>query len=589
MEMNLENCIGCSKILAQMIKFMKKSDRFSEESELGNEVIQIVRDVLNNSQSFYSDVFDGVSPELQQKMIVICAESNFNFMDRCNLLLLAIKRFPSSATTYGTELIESLVQKEKEATESTACNQYRKFLVRQLLPVLCDTDLQGVSNKQFYKWIQKSIEHYTCAFTKKLPALDSTIAWKQLTKLLNSIGKKCLWVIPNKPNMTLRESCDHLRNLFIESEKSELNTVIRKQIFYSSIALLMEAASKYIQLLDSAFYNTEKTEATQSYILVPSSVKLNKSNTKCGDDTVSKTIANLRQHFFVAYDCWNLLNSDDIFEKDLNSLTRRWKTDRWTWYVLFLANLSVYEEEYLTALSRLTDLSKRLTQQNCPVSHLQRIYCHLAMVNFSFLSPENIQSACEYVCKFLSTFSKREQYIPSKNRVAYCTLEPKSRYQDSKIHSPEVYPLTLECILPIFVDCFVQNLKNSSSYELRADGTIGHLIVLAQHDWPKREEELKKILDGLRKKEVFQLENIIHFITNVDVVEQLAFIHNKKQCRFLCGKDVYESEKAQTDDIQRLLVKCINKAEDSIKGNYWNVVDYIVKNREAIQQSLADE
>lgn len=33
---------------------MKKSDRFSEESELGNEVIQIVRDVLNNSQSFYS-------------------------------------------------------------------------------------------------------------------------------------------------------------------------------------------------------------------------------------------------------------------------------------------------------------------------------------------------------------------------------------------------------------------------------------------------------------------------------------------------------------------------------------------------------
>lgn len=31
--------------------------------------------------------------------------------------------------------------------------------------------------------------------------------------------------------------------------------------------------------------------------------------------------------------------------------------------MLFLANLSVYEEEYLTALSRLTDLSKRLTQQ----------------------------------------------------------------------------------------------------------------------------------------------------------------------------------------------------------------------------------
>lgn len=56
--------------------------------------------------------------------------------------------------------------------------------------------------------------------------------------------------------MTLRESCDHLRNLYMKSEKSELNTVIRKQIFYSSIALLMEAASKYIQLLDPAFYNT---------------------------------------------------------------------------------------------------------------------------------------------------------------------------------------------------------------------------------------------------------------------------------------------------------------------------------------------
>ena len=56
--------------------------------------------------------------------------------------------------------------------------------------------------------------------------------------------------------MTLRESCDYLRKLYDESENCESNTVIRKQIFYSSIALLMEAASKYIQLLDSAFYNT---------------------------------------------------------------------------------------------------------------------------------------------------------------------------------------------------------------------------------------------------------------------------------------------------------------------------------------------
>ena len=38
-----------------------------------------------------------------------------------------------------------------------------------------------------------------------------------------------------------------------------------------------------------------------------------------------------------------------------------------------------------------------------------------------------------------------------------------------------------------------------------------------------------------------------------------------------------------------MLVKCINKAEDSVKGNYWNIVDYIVQNRESIQQSLADE
>jgi len=319
MEMNLENCVGCSKILTQMFKILERLDRFSEDSELCNEIVQMVQDVLNNSQTFYKDVFDGISSELQQKMIVECANSRFNFMDQCNLLLLVIKRFPIAATTYGTELIESLVQKEKDAAESTACNQYRKFLVRQLLPVLCEKELQYTSNKQYYKWIQKSIEHYTCAFTMQLPTLNSKITWKQLTQLLNSIGKKCSWIIPKKPNMTLRESCDYLRKLYDESENCESNTVIRKQIFYSSIALLMEAASKYIQLLDSAFYNTEKTEDTQSYILIPCSVKLNKCNTKYQTDTVSKTIISLRQHFFVAYDCWNLLNSDDIFEKGKNS------------------------------------------------------------------------------------------------------------------------------------------------------------------------------------------------------------------------------------------------------------------------------
>lgn len=567
MELAEENVLTCSKLLKDMF------DDFSSHSELWIEVIPLVQDIQKSADSVQKEIFHSLPPKTQQKMITNCAEFNPCFLDQCQLYLLLIELFPETAPEYGLNLAERLVLKEKESEVDTgACNPYRKILVRQLLPLLCKNKDISVSPKQYYKWLQKSIEHYTCSYTSSDVLEDNKKSWGQLTLLLSLIGQQISWKTSKSTTMTPEESISYLQQLKKHSNDKEKDSIVRKQIFYSSIALLLETACKYMRTLDPAIYIDHASD-TPAYIILPNAVKSAAMQASGDLPRNSK----LNEYFYVATECLNLLNGDDGFEKDFNLLTRRWKVDKWTWYQLFLANVAIFEEEYHLALTSLSVLLQRLNDDTCTIQYKQRVYCHLAMVNFSFIATENAQSACDYACKFISMFSKQD--ISTEEQV-YCSLSSGSS-------KAQIYPLSLTCILPVFIDNFIQSMKDSPKFLDGDDQSLGHVMVLSQSDWPKHRHEFEAVLEKICDKETFQLSNFIHHITTDEILEELALIHNDKKCRFLVGSpDRITNEQQSFEQITAVFIDCINAPSQPIDHI---IVDYLVNKRELIVQSLSVE
>ena len=62
---------------------------------------------------------------------------------------------------------DKLVESEKKSLEGTPVNHYRKLLVCEVLPVICNSGCLNVSHKHFYKWLQKATEFYVCFFASE--------------------------------------------------------------------------------------------------------------------------------------------------------------------------------------------------------------------------------------------------------------------------------------------------------------------------------------------------------------------------------------------------------------------------------------
>jgi len=581
LELEEENLSSCSRLLKEMF------DEFSSKHDLWSEIIPLVQDVQKPVGSIKKVIFKSLPPKVQQKMIINCAKFHPSFLDRSHLYLLLIEQFPTTAPEYGLALAERLIQKEKEAVESgnlqhpVASNQYRKLLVRKLLPLLCQSSELEASNKQFYKWLQKAIEHHTSTFTSSDAAISNENAWKELSRVRDLIGKQCGWKeLP--AGMNFKETKDFLLNLY--NDKSESRDVDdgvrRKQVFYTSIGLMLEAASKYMKTLDPAIF-VDHASDTPAYILLPNELQYTKQKQSNVVGDLMRNVK-LNEYFCVAIECLNLLNADNGFEKDFNMLTRRWKIEKWIWYQLFLVNVDIFESEKDIPLSRLNELQQRIKDDSCTLQYRQRISCHLAMVNFLFPSTENAQRACDFACQFISTFSKRDI---SNDQQVYCSLSAKI---NSKMVTSQVYPLSLTCILPIFVDRLVRSIKESPKFKNKDDNALGHVVTLLQHDWPEHEAIVKHVMDIIREKQTFQLSKFIHHIQNEYILEELAYIHNNQTCRFLIGGDRGATGAAgtlQAEQVMSVLVSCMNRSPAQHINHV--IIDYLANNREFIVETLS--
>uniref|UniRef100_A0A8C5DSK5 Integrator complex subunit 10 n=1 Tax=Gouania willdenowi TaxID=441366 RepID=A0A8C5DSK5_GOUWI len=83
---------------------------------------------------------------------------------------------------------------------------------------------------------------------------------------------------------------------------------------------------------------------------------------------------------------------------------------------------------------------------------------------------------------------------------------------------------TNKAVLPFCLQLMLACFKLRALNDSRDDLSLGHVVVLLQHDWPHGEMLFLKAVDKICQQGSFQYENFFNYVTNIDMLEEFAYL-----------------------------------------------------------------
>ncbi|XP_016121499.1 integrator complex subunit 10-like, partial [Sinocyclocheilus grahami] len=105
-------------------------------------------------------------------MLLKATEQCFNTLEKAEMLLLLLKRFPESVVQHGVSLGESLLEAESVENLDTPVNCFRKLFVCDVLPLILNNADMCLPVSLLYKYMHKAAEFYICYVTRE-PSADA--------------------------------------------------------------------------------------------------------------------------------------------------------------------------------------------------------------------------------------------------------------------------------------------------------------------------------------------------------------------------------------------------------------------------------
>ncbi|XP_050983075.1 integrator complex subunit 10 isoform X2 [Labeo rohita] len=121
-------------------------------------------------------------------MLLKATEQCFNTLEKAEMLLLLLKRFPDSVVQHGVSLGESLLEAETVESLDTPVNCFRKLFVCDVLPLILNNPEMRLPVSLLYKYMHKAAEFYICYVTRE-PSADGQIQGAQEVGGLKSPGR----------------------------------------------------------------------------------------------------------------------------------------------------------------------------------------------------------------------------------------------------------------------------------------------------------------------------------------------------------------------------------------------------------------
>lgn len=195
------------------------------------------------------------SGKQHRELIIDCAAKQTDINKNVELMVRLVTQYTEQIGSIGPQMTEKLLNEEKKRDEVSPLNQCRQILVTQVLPVITNSNVQGIPAKSYYKWFQKAIEFTTVYCVENqtsTKSIDSSIIkdpWTKLKKLRVSIGTKCSWV-DEKAHSSMLDNVRWVASLLTQRRSSAQDQAMKKQTFYTAGHLHLEAAVRYMTMVE---------------------------------------------------------------------------------------------------------------------------------------------------------------------------------------------------------------------------------------------------------------------------------------------------------------------------------------------------
>ncbi|KAM9331430.1 integrator complex subunit 10 isoform 3-T3 [Gastrophryne carolinensis] len=573
-ERNAERTASAGRLLYDM--FVNFSDQPIVWREIGVITAALRNDCQDKQTQFLRGLFEALPGRVQCEMLLKATEQCFNTLERAEMLLLLLRRFPETVAQHGVSLGETLLEAENLEDQESPVNCFRKLFVCDVLPLIINNLDVRLPVSLLYKYLNKAAEFYINYVTRSPPADNQQQGPQDTSDLLSptkrSSQKYIIEGLTEKSSQILDPWDRNFNDLFLRVKElcryisnfdNEAHAKYKNQVVYSTALIFFKNVYQYISAIQPSLFQGPNTPSQLPVVLLEdipnvfSEVEVgpgkhihkrrkladSREKTMSSDDedlsgksrsrhvVVNKNdIANpneVLESFKIARECWELLHSADALDKEFSRICLPWKTDTWLWLRIFLTDMVIFQGQHKKAINSLhlmaslqgpASPSQQILSQGSMEqqrSLIQLAACHFALGEYKL--------TCEKVAELMNFIVPPPQET-TKMKDEQSKVKPKFR----KGSDLKLLPCASKYVMPYCLQLMLASVKLRAFSDNRDDMALGHLIVLLQHDWPKGENLFLKAIGKICQQGNFQYENFFNYITNIDMLEEFAYLRTQE-------------------------------------------------------------
>ncbi|XP_060138239.1 integrator complex subunit 10 isoform X2 [Zootoca vivipara] len=285
-ERNAERTASAGRLLYDMFV------NFPDQPVVWREISVITAALRNDSQDkqtqFLRGLFETLPGRVQCEMLLKATEQCFNTLERAEMLLLLLRRFPETVVQHGVGLGETLLEAENIEDQESPVNCFRKLFVCDVLPLIINNPDVRLPANLLYKYLNKAAEFYINYVTRSAqtenqyqgtqdtsdlvsPSKRSsqkyviegltekssqiTDPWERVFKILSVVGVRCEWQM----DMARRSFGDTLLKMkdvcrYISNYDNEAHAKYKTQVVYSTMLVFFKNAFLYVSSIQPSLF-----------------------------------------------------------------------------------------------------------------------------------------------------------------------------------------------------------------------------------------------------------------------------------------------------------------------------------------------
>ncbi|XP_029703284.1 integrator complex subunit 10 isoform X1 [Takifugu rubripes] len=175
-ERNSERTASAGRLLYDM--FINFPDQPIIWREISIITAALRSDCQDKHAQFLRALFETLPGHVQCEMLLKATEQCFNTLEKAEMLLLLLKRFPESVVQHGVSLGETLLEAEATENVETPVNCFRKLFVCDVLPLVLKNMDMRLPTSLIQKYLLKAAEFYI-GYVTRGPSADVQIHGSQ--------------------------------------------------------------------------------------------------------------------------------------------------------------------------------------------------------------------------------------------------------------------------------------------------------------------------------------------------------------------------------------------------------------------------